>query len=176
MTIPIPYFRSLASARGLHVLVAILLRSSLVVAALAMASVATLAAAEGAGTLSGRVFNQATARYVNNARIVIKGTAHQTFTDSTGSYILHGVPAGPITVIASFTNLESRESSVTVSTGQRATLDFAFGGPGSGDERVVRLDEFRVEAAREVDAEAIAANEQRYSRNIKNVTATDSLG
>ena len=175
MTTPTPYLRSPASARGLHVLAAMLLRSWRVVTALAIASVTTLAADSG-GSLSGRVFNQATARYVNNARIVIKGTAQQTFTDSTGSYILHEVPAGTIIVIASFTNLESRESSVTVSAGQRATLDFAFGGPATGDERVVRLDEFRVEAAREVDAEAIAANEQRYSRNIKNVTATDSLG
>ena len=41
---------------------------------------------------------------------------------------------------------------------------------------VVRLDEVRVNAARELDAESISANEQRYSRNLKNVATTDSFG
>ncbi|MDP3073036.1 MAG: TonB-dependent receptor [Opitutaceae bacterium] len=123
--------------------------------------------------VTGRVFNQATARYVNNARVVLKGTTRQTFTDQGGAYVLHGVPSGTATLVVYFTNLEPKESTITLAPGQRAELDFTLGDTGAS---VVRLSEFRVEAAREVDAGAIAANEQRFSRNIKNVTATDSLG
>lgn len=46
-------------------------------------------------TITGRVFNQATARYVNNARIAIKGTTKQTFTDQGGTYIFHGREVDP---------------------------------------------------------------------------------
>ena len=61
------------------------------------------------GDLAGRVLNQTTNRYVNQARVGIKGTALRTFTDEAGAYILSGVPAGPATVVVTFTELAPRE-------------------------------------------------------------------
>ncbi|MFM9031930.1 MAG: carboxypeptidase regulatory-like domain-containing protein, partial [Opitutaceae bacterium] len=57
-----------------------------------------LAAAE-TGSVSGRVLNQPTNRYVNQARVSLTGTALQTFTDEAGAYLLNGIPAGPATVV-----------------------------------------------------------------------------
>ena len=129
-----------------------------------------LAAAE-TGSLFGRVLNQTTNRYVNQARVGIKGTALQAFTDEAGGYVLSGIPAGPTTVVVTFTELAPREEQVVVVAGRRTELNLTLAPTG-----VVRLDEFRVNAARELDAESISANEQRYSRNLKNVTSTDSMG
>jgi len=123
--------------------------------------------------LSGRVFNEATARYVNNARVAVKGSPHETFTDAGGAYLLEGLAPGVVTVVVSFTNTTPVEKTVVLAPGQRAELDLTLAATDGG---VVRLDEFRVNAARETDAESISANEQRYSRNMKNVTSTDSLG
>ncbi len=124
-------------------------------------------------SLTGRVLNQSTARFVNNARVVVKGTAQQTFTDSAGVFFLEGLTPGPVTLVVSFTNLPAKEATVNLVSGQRAELDVTLGG---ADGATVKLDEFRVSAARETNAESIAANEQRYSRNLKNVTSVDELG
>jgi hypothetical protein len=124
-------------------------------------------------SLTGRVLNQSTARYVNNARVAVKGTPLQTFTDDSGAYLLEGIPPGPVTVVVSFTHTAPTEKTLTLAPGQRVELDLTLAATGGS---VVRLDEFRVNAAREVDAESIAANEQRYARNLKNVTSTDSMG
>lgn len=131
---------------------------------------ATLAAAE-TGSVGGRVLNQATNRYVNQARVAITGTSLQTFTDEAGSYLLAEVPAGAATVVVTFTDLAPREEKVIVAAGRRTEVNLTLAPTG-----VVRLDEFRVNAARELDAESISANEQRYSRNLKNVTSTDAMG
>ncbi|MDO8539723.1 MAG: TonB-dependent receptor [Opitutaceae bacterium] len=126
-------------------------------------------------SIAGRVFNQSTARYVNNAHVAVKGTTLQTFTDQTGAYVLDGVEPGAVTVVVSFTNTPSTEATLILAANQRAALDLILAATGA-DGSVVRLDEFRVNAAREVDAESISAHEQRYSRNLKSVTSTDSLG
>src|SRR5688500_18844134 len=46
------------------------------------------------GSISGRVQNEATGQYLNNARVTIKGTDLSTFTDETGMFRIGGVPAG----------------------------------------------------------------------------------
>ena len=137
---------------------------------------AAVGAAVAPATITGRVLNQATARFVNNARVVVKGSALQTFTDSAGVFLIDGLPPGPVTLIVSFTNLPAKEVFVNLVSGQRAELDVTLGATVTPDGATVKLDEFRVSAAREIDAQSIAANEQRYSRNLKSVTTTDSMG
>ena len=52
-----------------------------------------------------------------------------------------------------------REHQVVVVAGRRTELNLTLAPTG-----VVRLDEFRVNAARELDAESISANEQQIGR------------
>src|SRR5205085_1082862 len=53
--------------------------------ALAISSIRAQSTA-GTGSVSGRVQNEATAQYLNNARITVKGTDITAFTDETGTY------------------------------------------------------------------------------------------
>jgi len=56
--------------------------------------VASVQAAE-VGEVRGRVYSSSSASYLNNARVTVKGTSLEAFTDSSGEYVLARVPAGP---------------------------------------------------------------------------------
>ena len=72
-------------------LLALLLAPALVAAD----STAVGAAAQPTGTISGRVQNGATGRYLNNARVSVPGTNLVALTDQTGAYRLINVVPGP---------------------------------------------------------------------------------
>ena len=142
------------------------------------AETARPAAVAATGTIAGRVQNVATGQYLNNARVVARGTDRVVFTDETGSFRLTNVPAGAVVLEVSYTGLDSQQVSVDVTPGQvtAQNVDLTsvarYGQAGA----VVKLDPFTVASSRETDGEAIAINEQRYAPNIKNVVAADSLG
>ncbi|MBI5688935.1 MAG: carboxypeptidase-like regulatory domain-containing protein, partial [Verrucomicrobia bacterium] len=128
-------------------------------------------------TISGRVLNVATGQYLNNARVSVRGTGLVAFTDQTGTYRLPAVPAGNVTLEVFFTGLDPQSAVVSVVAGQAVTRDFDLTSAARyGTGEVVRLDAFTVATARETDNDAIAANEQRFAPNLKNVVAADSLG
>ena len=67
------------------------------------------AAGAEAGSISGRVQNVDTGQYLNNARVVVRGTDRAVFTDETGTFRLAGVPAGPAVLEVSYTGLDPQE-------------------------------------------------------------------
>ena len=54
----------------------------------------------GTGTLTGRVQNEVTGQYLNNARVSIKGTDRSTLTDEFGTYLFAQIPSGAVVVEA----------------------------------------------------------------------------
>ena len=126
------------------------------------------------GSVEGRVLNTTNGRYINNARITVEGTALEAFSDEQGYYRL-AVPAGPRTVRVFYTGLRSQVRPLLVTDGQRAVSDFNLG-TGDGDNGPVALDPFVVESTRDMNAAALAINEQRFATNIKSVISTDSFG
>lgn len=130
------------------------------------------------GTITGRVQNVATGRYLNNARISIKGTNHSIYTDRFGVFRLVDVPSGPVVVEVFYTDLDLAQVSLVVPSGgtvdQEVKLSSVARYGATAD--AVKLDAFVVAANRETDARAIAINEQRFAPNIKNVQSADSLG
>lgn len=134
-------------------------------------------AASGVGTIQGRVVNARSGEYLANARLTIEGTVLETFTDADGFYRLSNVPAGEARVTAFYTGLPAVVRPVRVAAGETAQHDVSLGAaeekPGS---TVVKLDEFLVSTSREMDAAALAINEQRFASNIKNVVSTDEFG
>jgi hypothetical protein len=130
-----------------------------------------------AGSIAGRVFNAGQGTYVNNARVAIESLRLETFTDESGNYSFPRVPAGVVTVRASFTGLPAEVQSVTVTAGRRAEGNFTLngGGPARADNAVV-LDAFTVAAKRDMAASDVAVNEQRFAAEIKNIVSTDSFG
>ena len=136
-----------------------------------------LAQSAAVGTIEGRVLNARNGEYVASARITVDGTALETLTDADGFFRLSQVPGGAARVAVFYTGLPPQTLAVAVASGQVARLDVTLGGAAlNTDGAVVKLDEFRVATSREMDASALAINEQRFASSIKNVLSTDEFG
>lgn len=144
---------------------------------LAVATPYGVAQITGAGTIEGRVQSARTGEYLEGARLRVEGTSRETFTDRDGNFRMTNVPAGAARVTVFFTGLPPQTSPVNVTAGQSVQLEVSLGRTEAGPAgRVVKLDEFVVATSREMDAAALAINEQRFSANIKNVVSADEFG
>lgn len=124
-------------------------------------------------SITGRVQNETTGRFLNNARVTVRGTNLRVFTDETGSYYLTNVPAGPVVLEVLYTGLDERQISLNVAPGQSIVEDVKLTAPGV---RPVQLDPYVVGASKVMDQATIAINEQRFAPNIKTVVSTGDLG
>ena len=132
--------------------------------ALALILAASLLGAQSGstGVIEGRVLNATSGSYLNNARIAIKGTIREAFTNENGEYRLAGAPEGAVELVAQFTGLRSQSSTVSVTPGGVTTHDFTLTRADTSETGgVVKLDEFIVASSREMNAADIAINEQR---------------
>ncbi len=136
------------------------------------------ARAQSTGAIEGRIFNAVTGNALANARVVLEGTGREALTDEAGAYVLTGVPAGPARLAVSYLGFQRQSATVTVAAGGTATRDFDLAPPGASRDPTdtVKLAEFTVVADREMSAQALAANEQRFAPNLKNVVAVDEYG
>jgi TonB-dependent receptor len=130
------------------------------------------------GSISGRVQNEATGVYLNNARITVKGTDRSVLTDEFGTFYLSQLPAGSVTLQAFYSGLDPLEVTVNVVPGQQTERDINLTNRAAyGDKSgVVKLDAFVLASSRFTEGEALATNEQRFAANIKNVVSTDAFG
>ena len=127
------------------------------------------------GVIEGRVVISARNEYVERARLTVDGTPLEAFSESDGSYRLINVPAGPVRVRAFYTGLPVQTTTVNVVAGRVTTHDIDLSA-ATGAESIVKLSEFVVSTSREMEAAAIAINEQRFAPNIKSVVSTDEFG
>src|SRR5687768_14210245 len=132
----------------------------------------------GTGTISGRVQNEATGQYLNNARVTIKGTDLTTFTDETGTFRIGGVPAGSAVIETFYSGLDPTAVTVPVTAGQNTERDINLTNKAAYGDRsgTVKMEAFVLAASKVTEGEALATNEQRFAANIKNVVATDAFG
>jgi iron complex outermembrane recepter protein len=148
--------------------------------ALALAGDLTAQPAAGTGTVTGRVQNVTNGMYLNNARVSVEGTNKEVFTNEYGEFMLTDVPAGEVKLRVVFTGMDPQVVTVNVPAGQIAEQDVRIGSSrlsaASHDGDTVVLDQFVVSSQRETNAQAIAANEQRFAPNIKVVVAADAFG
>lgn len=130
------------------------------------------------GSIEGRVQNEITGRYLNNARVAVKQTDIVTLTDDSGSFRLTRVPSGPVVLEVYYTGLDPQQIAVTVPLGATVTKDVSLTNAAlqGAKNSTVRLDPFTVAATKETDSSSIAINDQRFAPNIKNVVSTDSYG
>jgi TonB-dependent receptor len=145
--------------------------------ALLMLCLSGAAFAQETGTITGRVLNVGSGRYLTNVRVSVEGTNVDTYTNEFGDYRLTGVPAGEVRVKASYLGLDDETNAVTVTAGQTATLNFELTSRSRyGQDKTLVLDTFVVESQREYEGDALATNEQRHSPNVKVVMSSDSFG
>ncbi len=131
------------------------------------------------GTLEGRVLNVAAGAYLSQARITIEGTTLETFTDDIGEYRLTNLPNGPVTVSASFSEMQTETAQVTITAGRAVQQDFklrfATRSAATAPAQTVLLDAFSV-SERALSASASALQEQKTAANIKNVVTFEEFG
>ena len=138
--------------------------------------VTSVALAQATGTISGRVLNATNGQYLKNARVTVEGTTLEALTGEFGEYRISGVPAGAVTVRATYGALPPVSLTVAVTAGTGNEQNFNVGTVGVGQGDVVKLDEFVVSETRETNAAAIATTEQRYAPNMKSVVSSDAFG
>jgi len=98
----------------------------LVLAAFAIAVVPAGLAAQGDGTISGRVVDQATQAPVADAQVVVVGTQRGAQTDAQGRYTISSVPAGSRDILARHVGYAPRTITVDVVAGQSAAANFVL--------------------------------------------------
>lgn len=137
------------------------------------------------GSLDGRVFSKIEGKALNNARVRVKGTNIEEFTDEFGEFRIIDLPAGKTELEIFYTGMETLNVPVVIRAGVRIAQDFELmpygmkdpsGAKSSAGEETVLLDKFSVNARRETSGAAIAANEQRFSITTKTVIETDAYG
>jgi TonB-dependent receptor len=121
-----------------------------------------------AGTVSGRVYDQATGRSLQGAVVRIAGTNAADFTDAEGRYSIPAVRPGPAVVEVEYVGLDAASQSITVAAGATATLDFGL------KSAVLQMSTFEVkEAAR---GQALAINQQKTAAGIVNIISEEAFG
>ena len=138
------------------------------------------AAPSATGTIEGRILNPRSGTATEGARVSVEGTTLVTFSDADGVYRLADVPAGNVRLRVFYTGFNPQLEPATIEAGRVTTRDITLAAPGGpaapGTEAVVKLDQFVVGEAREMNAAAIAINEQRFANNVKTVVSTDEFG
>jgi iron complex outermembrane recepter protein len=177
---PVPSIPS--SLRIILALIAALAITAFTAAATTAASTSPALPA-GTGTLEGRVFNLRTGTTVENARISIEGTALVVFSDIDGNFRITNVPAGNVRLRVFFTGLAPHVETLTLGPGEVVGRQVSLAGfrpdasaAGTTTDTTVQLETFVVDVSREMDAAAIAINEQRFAPNVKDVVSTDEFG
>lgn len=136
------------------------------------------AQAPATGAVTGRIQNNVSGAYLNNARVSVVGTGREMLTNNAGEYRLDGLPAGEVTLDVFYTGMEPQQVKVTVPAGSTVTQDVGLvrAGQTRREGDVVVMNPFVVASEREYDATAIAINEQRFAANRKDVVSTDAFG
>ena len=135
-----------------------------------------LIAAEGTGSIEGRVSNESSGLGLKNARVET-ATGQFVQTNNIGEFRLAGVPAGVVQLSVTFFGMQPSTRTLTLAAGAKEQLNIELQRIGTGyDKEVIKLKAFDVSADREMTAQSIALNEKRSADNIKNVVALDQFG
>ncbi len=94
--------------------------------ALALAFLPAGLLAQGGGTVSGTVVDQATQRPLQDAQVQVVGTQRGASTDQQGRYTIQGVPAGVVQIRARRIGYGVGNQQVTVGAGATATANFVL--------------------------------------------------
>jgi TonB-linked SusC/RagA family outer membrane protein len=115
-------------------------------------------AAQGSGSIRGRVLESGSNRPLSGAQVSIPNTALRTVTSASGEYTLGNVPAGSQRVRASLIGHATGEQSTTVSAGEAATVNFSLAASA------VALDALVVTALGQTTAQRSVATAQQSVR------------
>ncbi|MSU48183.1 MAG: TonB-dependent receptor [Opitutus sp.] len=120
------------------------------------------------GTVSGRIFDQATGRSLQGAVVRIAGTNASDNTDAEGRYSIASLRPGPARIEIEYVGLDPVTQSIIVTAGSSATVDVGL------KSAVLQMASFEVkEAAR---GQALAINQQKTAAGIVNIVSEEVFG
>lgn len=118
------------------------------------------------GMIAGRVTDAYTKLALPGARVSAGGV--ETYSSTSGDFVLAGVPAGAQAVEVSFVGYAPLRLAATVAAGETVRLDAVF------NSDVVRLEQFVIEGSAVGTARAI--NRQRAAATLTSIVAADEIG
>jgi len=134
------------------------------------------AASDANGTIAGRVFSAKSGTYLNNALVTIPPLNVTVATDPYGYFRINDLPPGPAKIRIFYTGLPVEERLLTVKANESIFQEVTLGTTKSDDSTdTVKMDPFQVVATGDINAAALAIQEQRVASNIKTVAAVDSF-
>lgn len=160
---------SSSSSRPQHGLAVLRFWAALFVSAVCLGFAPSLLAQGATGTISGRVVDANTGKYLEGAEIGVEGMDVRVATQRGGTFSIAGVPAGAQKLVVNYPGLETKTETVNVTGGQPVEVEVKL---SAGD--VITLAEFRVESQKEGMSQAIAL--QKVSIQSKLVAASDQFG
>ena len=119
--------------------------------------------AQGSGTLKGTVYDKTSKDALPGAHVVIKGTSNGAATNLSGGYVLHKVPAGEYTVVASYIGYQSVSEVIKIADGETVTRDFSLVAETIEGEEVV--------VTAQAQGQLQAINQQIASDKIVNIVS-----
>ncbi len=124
-------------------------------------------ARQSTGTITGRVFDQATGEALENARVVLDGSTHAVITERGGYFSLRAVPPGDHTLITSYSGFDAVRQTVRAEAGRDTTVrvDMSSG--------TVELSAFVVNFRR---GEADEIMLRRQATNVVDVVSSKTFG
>ncbi|HET7275192.1 MAG TPA: TonB-dependent receptor [Longimicrobiaceae bacterium] len=146
-------------------------------------------AAQATGTISGSVVEAASLQPLSGVQISVPGTGHGTLTNSSGEFLIVGIPAGSYTVRAEMLGYGDGELPVTVTAGETSTLRFELsesaialneivvtGQPGATRRREVGTSIASIDVGEKLDAVPITSVGQLLQGRSAGVTSFGSSG
>ncbi|OAM87221.1 TonB-dependent receptor [Termitidicoccus mucosus] len=129
------------------------------------------------GTVTGRVSNAATLKYLAGAEVVDRDSRQRAFTDTDGSFILV-LPVGERAIVVNYGGLDSQTAAVTVTAGETVTRDIAltsadYGPRAAAAGEIIKLEAFVVSGEREGRMASIA--QQKASDVLVNMISSDEF-
>ena len=162
-----------------------LLRPTLLSAAIATASLATLPntvyaaasaqeALQGTGRITGSVVTEERGRRLDGALISIDALNIETTTDEEGRFTLRRLAPGEYTVRVSYVDREDFTTSLLLETDEEYELDVSLRRVEVADSE--SLEEIVVVGRLIADSEAAALSRKRAADSVKEILASDSIG
>lgn len=137
-------------------------------AALLACMIATPAAAQTTGAITGRVSSADWNSYLEGADVRLPRLNMQAVTDREGRFTFVRVPAGTHVLVVSYLGSEAREMEVVVQAGRTTVQEVTL------TSAALRLGALLASA--QLQGQAAAVNLQRTSDNLKTVVSQDALG
>jgi TonB-dependent receptor len=124
--------------------------------------------AHAQGSISGLVVDDASGLAITGAAIRIEQGQRNALTDRSGRFVITGLPAGSVTLTSRYIGYASVTRSVTVASGQIATVTIRL------KSSVTTLGTTVVVASR--SGQAAALNQQKNASTVGNIIAADQIG